>query len=106
MPVDRYDIGVSGEHDAAFGRIAILRGQRREQIRLPPLIVVSKLRADAVAGEIIAHPVDEGEIRFTARRVAGNQRADQIETDELGGNCGGGGRGVHSTMVRRATKEG
>ena len=49
-----------------------------------------------MAGEVVAHPVDQGEVGVAAGCVVADQRPDQMETDELGRNGGRRGGGVHA----------
>ena len=80
---------MAGQHDAALDRVAVPRGQRREQVRLAPVVVERQRGFDAVRCEIVAHPVDQREIRIAARRVERDQRPDQRPRDEIGrGACG------------------
>ena len=58
LPVDRYHIGMRGQHDAA----AILRADGREERRLPSGAVGNAARRDTVLRQIIFDPGHDIEI--------------------------------------------
>ncbi len=60
-----------------------LRGKGGEEIGLAPVVVERQRGRDAMSREILAHPVDQREIRVAARRVERDQRADQRPSDKL-----------------------
>ena len=60
-------------------------GKRREQVGFAPVVVEGKLRGDAVVGEVVAHPVDQGQVRIAAGRVEADQRANQVQADRVPG---------------------
>jgi len=57
---------VTGQHDAAPARVAVLRGKCREQVRLATIVVEGQRRRGTEVFEIRANPFDELEIRIAA----------------------------------------
>ena len=83
---------MSGQHDAAVRDVAVTRGQRGEQVGLAPVVVEGQRRGDTVPGKVAAHPLDEGEVGVAARRVESDERANEVERNEVFGARGRGGR--------------
>ena len=87
LPLDRHDIGVAGQHDAA----AVLRADGGEQRRLVARLVGEAGRGDAPAGEIVLDEVDQRQVGFVAHRVEGDQAGEHLERRvALPGGRGGG----------------
>ena len=89
LAVDRNNVAVSGQHDAAIGGVSFTRRKRREKVRLSVVIVEGQLRIDAKAGQVVAHPIDKRQVRLAAGRIEAHQRPNEIEPNEIGGEGGG-----------------
>jgi hypothetical protein len=109
LPVHGHDVGVPRQHDASGRRVAVARRQRREEVRLSPVVVERERALRAVRFEIAAHPVDQRKVRFAARRIESNERSDHLPGDEPGvvnrglfrAQCGGRAGSVHWRKLLR-----
>ena len=93
LAVPRHGVGVAGDDHA--GRLA--RAERREQVRLPPLVVEGQPARDAVAGQLVADELDQREVRFPADGVDADERARHLERAR-----GGSGGHVHRCNIATA----
>jgi len=75
LAVHRNHVAVAGQHHAA----AVGWTDRGEEIGLAAIGIVDELALDAEAVEIIAHELDEAEIRFPARSVEGDEPPDHLD---------------------------
>ncbi len=69
LPVDRHDVGVARERDAAFA----LWSDRRVERGFLPVVAGDPVRDDAMLQKIVFDEGDEAEIVFEARRVEGDE---------------------------------
>ena len=93
LAVPRHGVGVAGDDHA--GRLA--RAERREQVRLPALVVEGQPARDAVAGQLVADELDEREVRLPADGVDADERARHLERAR-----GGSGGHVHRCNIATA----
>jgi len=107
LTIDRNDVGVAGQDDAADCRVAIAGGQRREQVRFAAFVVKGERLQRTERFEIPPRPFDQRKVRFAARRVVPDPLADQRQSDEtLGGDrcavllAAAGGEHVHRQFIR------
>jgi hypothetical protein len=84
LAVDRNNVGMAGQDNATGRGVAVARGQRRPQVRLGALVVVRIGRRDAVTGEVVAHPVEQRQVRVAAHRRERDQFLDQRPAGERG----------------------
>ena len=84
LPIDRDDVGMARENDAALLEVSIAGGKGREQVCFAPIVVESQLRIDAVAGKVVADPIDQRHVRLATGRIERDQRLDELHGSELG----------------------
>ncbi len=75
LTVDRHDVGVPGKNQPTLA----FRPQRGEQIRLAAALVEYQFGCDAEPGQIVAHPMNQRQIRIPAGGVERNKPADDVE---------------------------
>ena len=77
LAIDGNDIGMARQHDTVGHRIAIARGERREQVGLAARIVERERRRCAERFQVGPRPLDQREIGFTTRCIETDPLADQ-----------------------------
>ncbi|MNX99924.1 hypothetical protein D3C86_1324010 [compost metagenome] len=93
LAVYRHHVGVAGQHDAAVGG-AIGRRHGHEQVGLVALRVVAQMRPQPLGQEVVAHGLDQAEIRMARRGVVRHQPLGPVERAAARLGCGGGRLGV------------
>ncbi len=92
LAVHRHDVRVPGKHDASGRRLPSRAGSVANRFALRALVVERERAFGAVRLEVARDPVDQREVRLAARRVEGDQRADEVPREEVGRGQRGGVR--------------
>ena len=90
LAIHRHHVGMARKRDA--GHVA--RPYRGVQIRLVSRFVVNKCRVNAVRGEIVAHEMNEREVRLTTSRVKEHEPLNHLD-----GIVMGAGHSHHHSFV-------
>ena len=90
LAVNRHHVGMARKRDAGH----VSRPYRGVEIRLVSRFIVNKCRINAQRGEIIAHEVNQCEVRLATGRIKGDQPLNHLD-----GTVMGAGHSHHQSFV-------